>query len=187
MVRRAHPVSRRRPPLVPADLQPTESEEAQAAAFLHGRLSPGFLALHAGSGGPAKNWPRDRFTRLARELGARTWLLVEGPAEDASPLELAAGETCLRARELPLRILGAVLRHARLFVGNDSGVAHLAAAAGTPTLALFGPTDPALWSPVGRCVAVVRSVSPSMQDLSAALVLDAARALWDAWLPPRLR
>jgi heptosyltransferase-2 len=175
------------PPLVPADLQPTPSEEARAAAFLRDRLAPGFLALHMGSGGPAKNWPSDRFTSLARVLSGGRWLLVEGPAEDAFPLDPAADETCFRAQQLPLRVLAAVLRQARLFVGNDSGVTHLAAAAGAPTLALFGPTDPALWSPVGRRVAVVRSPTPSMPDLEAALVLGAARALWDTWLPDRLR
>jgi len=166
------------PPLVPADLQPRDSEETEAGAFLRGRIAPGFLALHPGSGGPSKNWPSDRFTRLARDLGAGTWLLVEGPAEEAFPLDLAADDVCLRAQQLPLRILAAVLRHARLFVGNDSGITHLAAAAGAPTLALFGPTDPALWSPVGRRVAVVRSDTASMQDLPAARTLEAARALW---------
>jgi heptosyltransferase-3 len=72
------------------------------------------------------------------------------------------------ARELPVRVLGAVLARAGLYVGNDSGVSHLAGAYGAPTIALFGPTDPALWSPVGPRVSVLRSPTETM----AALVLE---------------
>jgi ADP-heptose:LPS heptosyltransferase len=49
------------------------------------------------------------------------------------------------------------LAQARLFVGNDSGITHLAAAVGTPVLALFGPTDPAVWAPRGPHVQVGRT------------------------------
>jgi heptosyltransferase-3 len=163
------------PPRLPPCLQTTPTEETAAAAFLADRLPPRFLAIHAGSGGPAKNWPRERFAALAQELGDPSWLLVEGPAEEAeSPAWGGAREGCVRARSLPLRILGAVLRQAGLFVGNDSGVSHLAAAFGAPTLALFGPTDPAVWSPVGRDVAVVRSPTTLMADISVSAAADAA-------------
>ena len=70
---------------------------------------------------------------------------VLGPAEEKTP----AWPGAVVAREWPLRLLGAALSRAGLFLGNDSGVAHLAAASGAPTLTLFGPTDPALWAPVG--------------------------------------
>ena len=56
-----------------------------------------------------------------------------------------------------MRTLGAALSRAGLFLGNDSGASHLAAASGAPTLALFGPTDPALWAPVGPSVATLRA------------------------------
>jgi ADP-heptose:LPS heptosyltransferase len=52
-------------------------------------------------------------------------------------------------RDLPLPQLAAKLAAAALYIGNDSGVTHLAAAAGAPTIALFGPTDPATWAPIG--------------------------------------
>ena len=78
--------------------------------------------------------------------GSSCWVL---PRTQAGR-DCAAGAVV--AREWPLRVLGAALSRAGLFLGNDSGVAHLAAASGAPTLALFGPTDPALWSPVGRQV-----------------------------------
>jgi ADP-heptose:LPS heptosyltransferase len=58
------------------------------------------------------------------------------------------------ARELPLPVLAALLSLSRGFVGNDSGVSHLAAAVGTRTIALFGPTDAANWAPRGPFVRV---------------------------------
>jgi heptosyltransferase III len=163
------------PPGVPPDMEVTAFENAEAEAFLVGRLPSGFLAIHAGSGAAAKNWPSDRFEDLAREVGAQPFLLVEGPA-DATAVAGMGKAPVVRASHLPLRTLGAVLRRAGLFVGNDSGVTHLAAAWGSPTLALFGPTDPTTWAPVGRCVAVARSPSTSMKDLSLAEVSQAARA-----------
>ncbi len=83
----------------------------------------------------------------------------------------------LLARDLPLRALAAALARAGLFLGNDSGVAHLAAACGTRTLALFGPTDPTLWAPVGRSVATLRPASGNLADLPVDDVVAASRAL----------
>lgn len=166
------------PPAVPSDLEATEPEAAQGEAFLRDRLAPGFVAIHPGSGASAKNWPTEGFASLIEGLGGHPWLLVEGPADVAAVAGLAGQGRCVPARHLPLRMLGSVLRRAGLFVGNDSGVTHLAAAWGAPTLALFGPTDPATWSPVGRRVAVARSPAASMTDLSLAEVRRAARTLW---------
>jgi hypothetical protein len=165
-----------KPPAVPPDLEATEPEAAQAEAFLQDRLAPGFLAVHPGSGGSAKNWPG--FAALVEGLGGQPWVLVEGPADAAAVAGLATSGPRVPARNLPLRTLGPILGRAGLFVGNDSGVTHLAAAWGAPTLALFGPTDPATWSPVGRRVTVARSASASLADLPVAEVLRTARALW---------
>jgi heptosyltransferase-3 len=163
------------PPALPPSLEASASEEAEAALLLD-RLPRGFVAIHPGSGAPAKNWPSDRFAKLVKEIGEETFLLVEGPADAASVTGIAEAGPCVRARFLSSRTLGAVLRHAGLFVGNDSGVTHLAAAWGAPSLALFGPTDPAIWAPVGRLVAVSRSSTASMDDLSLAQVLRDAQA-----------
>jgi len=139
----------------------TEQESRDADARTGG-LPRGFLAVHPGSGSPAKNWPMTRFLEAARKLsGASPWLLVAGPAEET----LVAPRGSILAREWPLRVLGAALARAGLFLGNDSGVSHLAAAAGAPTLALFGPTDPAQWAPVGPRVATLRPPSASLADL----------------------
>jgi ADP-heptose:LPS heptosyltransferase len=72
-------------------------------------------------------------------------------------------------------VLAAVLARAGLYVGNDSGVSHLAAAAGCPTVALFGPTDPALWSPVGPRVRAIRSRTGAMDGLAIDEVLGIVR------------
>jgi ADP-heptose:LPS heptosyltransferase len=70
------------------------------------------------------------------------------------------GAVC--ARDLPPRVLGPLLAQSGSFVGNDSGVTHLAAASGARTLALFGPTDPAQWAPVGPAVKALRAADARM-------------------------
>jgi len=160
-------------PLEPPPLDLTEGERRQAERFARG-LPRAFVAVHPGSGSPAKNWPAGRFAEAARRLAeGQPWLFVRGPAEASLPVP----EGALDARDWPLRALAAVLSRARLFLGNDSGVAHLAAACGAPTLALFGPTDPALWSPVGPAVATLRAPSRAVADLAVDEVVAAALAL----------
>ncbi len=104
------------------------------------------IAIHPFSGGSRKNWPLDRFQELAR--------LLPLPVEwSAGPEELLAGAT----RFDDLYELAQWLAGARLYIGNDSGITHLAAAVGVPVLALFGPTDPKVWAPRGANVLVMRS------------------------------
>ena len=72
-------------------------------------------------------------------------------------------------------MLGAALARAGLYVGNDSGASHLAAAAGAPTLALFGPSDPAVWAPVGPSVRTMRAPGFALDALRVADVVRTAR------------
>jgi heptosyltransferase III len=88
------------------------------------------------------------------------------------------------ARGLPLRALGALLARARLFVGNDSGVSHLAAAYGTPALSLFGPTDPALWAPRGPRARFLQAPDGRMEGLALDVVEKAARELYSLGSEP---
>ena len=153
------------PPLSFTDAERRDAEAVTAA------LPAGFLAVHPGSGSPAKSWPLDRFVDAARHLSpGRPWLLVLGPAED----RVVPPPGAVVARGWSLRTLGATLARAGLFLGNDSGVAHLAAACGTRTLALFGPTDPAQWAPVGPLVATLRAPSARVVDLQVEEVVEAA-------------
>lgn len=113
------------------------------------------LVIHPGSGGRGKNWPLDCFTAIAQlwaQSGGRTaWLL--GPAEEG--FRLATGQPVLPPETLVDRARR--IAAAGAYLGNDSGISHLAAAAGCPTLAIFGPTDPTVWAPRGPKVAVLQA------------------------------
>jgi heptosyltransferase III len=162
------------PDPMPPDLLPTAAEQEAARPWLD-RLPRGFLAMHPGSGSPAKNWPAERFAALAdRHSPAEPWLLIEGPADRDAAAPLRAHPRAVRPTALPARVLGTVLAGSGLFVGNDSGISHLAAAFGAPVLALFGPTDPAVWSPVGRRVKTLRSSDETMAGLSVDVVMASA-------------
>ena len=110
--------------------------------------------LHPGSGSASKVWPR--FKELAGVLPNARILI--GPSE--RPLDVS--NPCIKDQSLSSVV--EELRHCRLFVGNDSGITHIAAYWGTPTIALFGPTDPAIWGPVGRRIQVVHK--PALADIS---------------------
>jgi Glycosyltransferase family 9 (heptosyltransferase) len=167
----------------PSPLRFTDSEHREAEV-LTTSLPTGFLAVHPGSGSPAKNWPLDRFASTAGRLSpGGPWLLVLGPAEH----DVVPPPGAVVARGWPLRTLGAALARAGLFLGNDSGVAHLAAACGTRTLALFGPTEAAQWAPLGRSVAALRAPTARVADLEIDEVVAAAEALArSAGLPRRV-
>lgn len=125
------------------------------------RLSePGFAVIHPFSGSARKNWPLERFRALAERLPVQVrW--CAGPEE--------ALENAVRFDDL--YDLGCWLGKARLYIGNDSGITHLAAAVGTPTVALFGPTDPRVWAPRGPCVTVIRGAEGSMASIAVEEVL----------------
>ncbi len=152
--------------------------EGREAERFSGDLPAGFLALHPGSGSPRKNWPVARFAELAGRLfPGRRYLLVLGEADAATGAELSRDPHAVVARELSARVLGAVLARAGLYVGNDSGVSHLAAAFGAPSLVLFGPTDPRAWRPLGQRVWVAASPSGTTEGLSLDAVVVKAREI----------
>ena len=112
------------------------------------------VVVHPGSGSPRKRWPLAHFALLAdrlRNAGRQVdWCL--GPAEEGLPVPRDV-------RLIPpkrLDELASLLASAGLYLGNDSGITHLAASVGCRTVAVFGPTDPAVWGPIGPHVKVVR-------------------------------
>lgn len=174
---------------------------AQAAAALWAQMDlhdERVVALHPGSGGAAKCWPVARFAALAQRLQAHGYvpLVLEGPADaqvaaalcsalhhapSASRPQTAGPHV---ARGLVVDVLAALLSRCAAYVGNDSGVSHLAALVGCPTVAVFGPTAPAVWAPVGPTVSVLRAPSrdgapPRMADLDEELVWACLGALLD--------
>lgn len=106
--------------------------------------------IHPGSTWPDKAWPQERWVELARLLEASAtgplWMLTP-PGEEELATRLAERAGIRRLPVLRLGELLPLLAQARLLIGNDGGVIHCAVALSTPTLALFGPTDPAIWFP----------------------------------------
>jgi len=161
------------------DVPEAVRERARAALMKADTGSDGYMVLHPGSGGPRKNWPLSRFGELAplaREATGLAVVLVLGPAElehtDRGADDLrAVADVVFEAPRLPL--LAGLLAVAAAYVGNDSGVSHLAAACGAPTVIVFGPTDPAVWAPRGPSVRVLRDASRSPGQVAVGDVLEA--------------
>ena len=150
---------------------------ARAQTFL-ADLKPPVLVVHPGAGSRAKRWDAAGFVQVAewwREMGGGV-VEVAGPAEAEDPPLLGSPIV----REWPLEDLALVLARAALYLGNDSGVSHLAGAVGAAGVVLFGPTDPRRWAPLGaRLVALrARGAAPDgipLSSLPAARVIAACR------------
>jgi ADP-heptose:LPS heptosyltransferase len=140
------------------ELPVTADDRAWAAGQVEA-LRPtggGLLALHPGSGAfsLARRWPPERFAAVARALAARHDLqsiVIEGPGPDegllARTVVVGAGRADVVGPAPTLGALVALLERVRLFIGNESGVMHLAVAAGAPIVAVFGPTNDRAWGP----------------------------------------
>lgn len=138
------------------------------------------VAVHPGSGSPAKNWPVDRFTEIVRRLRARgddvVAVLGEADAVEAAALSRDAPDLPV-LENLSLVELAATLAECAAFVGNDSGITHLAAATGLPVVAIFGPSDADTWAPRGRGgVKVLRAPGNELERLTVSAVWAAIEA-----------
>lgn len=119
---------------------------------------PKKILIHPGSGSRRKNWPVSNFIKTEALLRADGFCpeFIIGPAEEF--LKTALREDSRRRIHTvsDLTDLAALLLSAGAFIGNDSGMSHLAAFAGLPTVSVFGPSDPIRWQPAGRAVFVLR-------------------------------
>ena len=186
----------------------SEATEAAADAL----LGPGgpILAIAPAANWAGKTWPSERYAVVAAELlgaggvMADGRLLLLGGPEDRFAAE-AVRRVIPRARlidtvgRIDLLTAYALLKRARLFIGNDSGLMHLSAAAGAPTLGLFGPSDDRLYGPWGpdsrvlrgpRDFAAFKAIDPELNqvvghmfDLPTAWVANAARRLLEDTTP----
>lgn len=143
------------------------------------------LALHLGSGSSRKNWPWERWRQLMVRLQAeglvRQIALVSGEADEGPTKAFLSGWHGGRVEvwdRLPLPELTGRLGACTAFFGHDSGISHLAAAAGAPVLALFGPTNPRVWAPRSPRVQVVVAPSGRMHALAVNDVLEPARTMF---------
>jgi len=147
------------------------------------------VAIHPGSGSAAKNWAPENWLAFAGEiLGGRPQLrlaIIGGEADRAALEALAPLREDARAEfweNLPLGALAKRLTAAGAYLGHDTGISHLAASLGVPSLLLFGPTDPAVWAPPHGNVAVLRAPDNDLGCLAPSTVLAAARRNFPAAL-----
>jgi ADP-heptose:LPS heptosyltransferase len=121
------------------------------------------VVIHPGSGSPRKCIEAPRLARVIEWLCGEgmTPVLLEGPSDREPVAHVLESVTVFVPvlHGLDLSTAAAVLSHADLYLGNDSGMTHLAAALSIPTIACFGPTNPRRWAPLGQTVSVLTGVS----------------------------
>lgn len=124
------------------------------------------IVIHPGSGGLSKKWPIDRYLRVAERLITHVTFIL-GPAEVENGMENDIPENRFTI-VCPENIseLCSLISCASLYIGNDSGVSHLAALCGIPSFVLFGPTNPVVWRPLGRNVTIISSKNETMNEIS---------------------
>jgi len=141
-----------------------------------------WLALHPGSGSESKNWPEQNWRELVAHLldhSPLNLLLIGGEAEGDRLQRLANGMPLDRleiAQHIPLPELAPRLAKCAGYVGHDTGMTHLAAALGLPTLVLWGPSSQTIWQPLGEKVRVLSQHS-ELAALPLETVLDGIDAL----------
>ena len=127
-----------------------------------------YAVIHPFAARPDKMWPAARFIEIARNLNLEPVFLA-GPIDDLEPFEK------FQTSRESLKVTKSLLSGASLFIGNDSGPAHIAAAFGIPVVVLFGPSDPVTWSPWRTESQVL--TAPSIANISTAEVLSAVESL----------
>jgi heptosyltransferase-2 len=168
-----------------AKIYPSSQDRDVAKSFLRDSAQP-IVAFHPGSGSEDKNWPLQNWIDLGNYLlclenfdGSLVIISGEADQDQITKLESTWKNSRVRfARNLSLPHLAAVLEHA-IFIGHDSGISHLAAAAGANCILLFGPTDPAVWAPVSDNVRILRAPGRDLRGLDVDLLYGALKAQID--------
>jgi heptosyltransferase-2 len=163
--------------IAPPQLFPSEQDHAAAALLLGGDAEE-MIAVHPGSGSATKNWPVAKWIAVAERLLSQRQRLVVigGEADEPQMIEIRRACRSMPIRYVvnePLPIVAAVLARCAAFVGHDSGISHIAAAVGTPSVLLFGATDPRVWAPQNSNVRILRAASGALSDVAVPDVLAA--------------
>ena len=149
-----------------------------ARGFLKDLPTP-VVALHIGSGSAQKNWPVANWLTLGDALleQGKSLIVVSGEADSQQVTTAQAHWSDKNVRfvmNLALPKLAAVLSEC-IFIGHDSGISHLAAAAGAKCVLLFGPTDPEVWAPQGANVRILRAPNSDLGKLEPEVVVQASQ------------
>ncbi len=168
------------------EIFPSEQDQKEAQELLDstgpGSAGKRWIALHPGSGSPRKNWPVERWIavigRLLKEFPDHALLLLGGEADEAQLAEFERldhlADRLVIRRNLPLPLVGAVLQKIDLFLGHDSGISHIAAAAGARCVLLYGPTSATTWGPQSANVTLICSEQPDMKEIATEKVISVA-------------
>lgn len=144
-----------KPTLGPLRFTPTPAAQEWADTWRQQHIAPDaqLIILHPGTGGPTKHWLREHWISLIQGLRqpGRQIVLTGSPAEGAELAAIAAAQpdVLTLSAELTIDRLAALLSHAALVIGVDSGPLHIAVSQGAPTIHLFGPSDPLRFGPWG--------------------------------------
>lgn len=142
-------------------LTPGDADRRSVQGWLRHHINGNFAVVHPGSGSPHKCWPAEKFARLVTLITShnKEIVMLQGPADkkacekvlvqlpDTAPVTVAGWED--------LGKVTALLQQGDFYVGNDSGMSHLAGAAGIKGCAIFGPTDHKMWRPYGTAITPV--------------------------------
>jgi heptosyltransferase III len=166
------PFTQKSPRLYPSEVDLKEAREA--AGLTDGKK---YVGVHIGSGSQTKNWTLSSFLDFVNWLKQEGWgvIVLEGPADMEVSQKFwsdPVSKDTIKFHGKPLPLVAALLKQCTAFVGHDSGISHIAAAVGTPTIAMFGPTNPYIWAPRGNVQVLRKGYSVSsikVDDVKVAL------------------
>jgi heptosyltransferase-2 len=131
--------------------------------FENNELAEDVVAIHPGSGSEKKNWMAERFAGVANILSKKGMkvILISGPADEKEKENFLnkVNFKPIIAENIPLMKLAAILKRCAFYIGNDSGITHLSALTGVNTFAIYAPTNPATWRPLGENITVIKKES----------------------------
>jgi len=174
-----------------AKVYPSSEDRQRAQEFLRDFPRP-LVVFHPGSGSKKKNWPLENWIDIGNcLLGLDDFqgslVIVSGEADEDQVRSLRAiwkNERVWFAKNFSLPELAAVFENA-IFVGHDSGISQLAAAAGANCILLFGPSDPEIWAPKNEKVQIIQAPTGDMGSLGFEAVRDALINRLEACLPEK--
>lgn len=164
----------------------TDEEKSEANHFLSSVRSEHktLVGLHPGAGKLPNRWSAQRFAEAANQLCEKfsvAAVITAGPVDDEPINSMLRHIRCqfVLVSRRPIRAVAAIIGQLNLFITNDTGIMHVAAASGVPTLSIFGPTDPLQWAPKGGRNRYVFAKEGDISSVSVREVVETARTMLD--------